>query len=119
MEEQDFINALMTSSKLQNSPVAFLAGLLKSFFSGEIDEATFKNAFEDDSCQSKMYLIYMPKDFIKANQIIFRNEFYLADRTNHAIYEYKLRGQEFKDALKKYILEYNEGNVHEKSFNEG
>ena len=55
MEEQDFIAELMTSSKHQNSPVAFLPGLLKSFFSSEIDEATFKKEFDDKSCQAKIF----------------------------------------------------------------
>ena len=112
MAKKSFIDQLLTSRKFQNSLVAFLPELLKRFFSGEIDEATFKQEFEDKSVQAKMYLLYM-KEYIKdikANQKIFRNEFYLTDRINHAIYEFNLSGQEFKDALKKYIVDYNKAN---------
>ena len=44
---------------------------------------------------------------IKLNQKIFRNEFRLADKIGDDIYYNNLSGQEFKDALKKYIAEYN------------
>ena len=107
MAKKSFIEQLIASRKFPNSPVAFLPELLRKFFADEIDEATFKQEFEDKSTQSKMYLVYMGKDHIAANQKIFRNEFYLTDRINHAIYEFNLSGQEFKDALKKYIAEYN------------
>lgn len=106
MAKKSFIEQLLTSRKFQNSLVAFLPELLKKFFGGEIDEATFKREFEDKSFQAKIYLAYMG-EYIKVNQKIFRNEFYLTDRINDAIFEFNLSGQEFKDALKKYIVEYN------------
>ena len=111
MQEQDFIAELITSRKLQNSLVAFLSELLKKFFSGEIDEATFKSRFDDKACQAKMYLAYMPQDMIKANQTIFKNEFKLTDAIGDAIYEQQLSGQEFKEALKEFILRYNAANA--------
>ena len=49
----------------------------------------------------------MPQDLLKGNQRIFKNEFYLTDRINDAIFEDELSGQELKDALKKFIVEYN------------
>ena len=106
MAKKSFIEQLIASRKFPNSLVAFLPELLRKFFAGEIDETTFKKEFDDKSFQAKIYLSYMGKN-IKLNQKIFRNEFRLADRINDAIYEFNLSGQEFKDALKKYIAEYN------------
>ena len=113
MEEKIFITQLMASRKFSNSLVAFLPELLRKFFSGEIDEATFKQEFDDKSIQAKIYLSYMPKDLIKANQTIFKNEFKLTDRINDDIYEFKLSGRELKDNLQKYIEDYNAANQSE------
>ena len=105
--EENFIDELKSSRKLENSLVSFLPDLLEKFFGGDIDEATFKREFKDKSCQSKMYLAYMPQDLLDANQQIFDNEFCFADRINDAIFKKELSGQEFQDALKKFIVEYN------------
>lgn len=110
MNEQDIIAKLMASRKLQNSLVAFLGELLDRFFSGEIDEETFKKIFDNEACQAKMYLSYMG-EYIKVNQRIFKNEFKLADKIGDAIYLDNLSGQEFKEALKKFIIRYNEANA--------
>ena len=106
MAKKNFIERLIASRKFPNSLVAFLPELLRKFFADEIDEATFKKEFDDKSIQAKINLSCMGEN-IKLNQKIFRNEFRLADKIGDDIYYNNLSGQEFKDALKKYIAEYN------------
>lgn len=110
MTEEKLIEELLNSRKLQCSLVAFLGDLLKKYFSGEINEDTFKKEFDDEACQAKMYLSYMG-EYIKPNQKIFKNEFKLTDRIGDVIYYDNLSGQEFKDALKQYITDYNAANA--------
>ena len=112
MAKKDFIQKLLASRKLECSPVAFLSKFLQGFFAGEISEEDFKKIFEGKSTQAKMYLVYMGKEAIEANQKVFRNEFRLADEINHVIYredDEPLSGEEFKAALKKFIICYNKG----------
>ena len=113
MEEQKFIDELFKSSKLANSPVGFLPELLKAFFGGEINEATFKKEFLKKTGMAKVCLSLMAKNDIKACKIIFRNEFILADAINFAIVEHEFSGQEFKNNLEEYIKQYNLANKAE------
>ena len=112
MEERKFIDELIASRKFPNSLVAFLPELLRKFFSGEIDEATFKKEFDDKACQAKMYLAYMG-EYIKVNQRIFKNEFQLVDKIGDDIYYNNLSGREFRNNLKRYIKHYNLANKDE------
>ena len=110
MEEKIFIGKLFESHKMINSPVSYLPELLQKFFSGEIDETIFKREFLSNTRRAKVCLSLMSKDIIKANKIIFRNEFILADEINFAIVEYNLSGQKFKSSLEEYIKRYNLAN---------
>ncbi|MBR1805324.1 MAG: hypothetical protein IJ774_02930 [Selenomonadaceae bacterium] len=107
MAKKDFMTKLLESRKFECSPVAFLPEMLRKFFAGEMDETNFKKIFEDKSTQAKVYLVYMGKKNIEANQIVFRHEFRLADEVNAAIYRDNLSGTEFKDRLKEVIIAYN------------
>lgn len=106
--EKNFVDKLFESRKLMYSPVDFLPELLKKFLGGEIDEATFISRVLKNMRTAKVCLSLMSKDDIAVNKIIFRNEFIFADQINFAIVEHDLHGQELKDALKKFIAEYNE-----------
>ena len=112
MAKEDFMEELLASKKLECSPVDFLTKLVQGFFAGEISEDDFKKIFEDKSTRAKMYLVYTGKENIEANQKVFRNEFRLADEINHLIIREDtepLSGEEFKAALKKFIIAYNKG----------
>ena len=111
MHEQKAVDKLFESHKMINSPVAFLPGLLKEFFSGETDEKTFISRLLPNMRRAKVCLSLMSKNDIAANKIIFRNEFIFADKINFAIVEHNLHGQELKDALKKFIAEYNDADT--------
>lgn len=109
-KKKDFLTKLLASKKLECSPVAFMTELLRGFFAGEIDEETFEKLFIDKACQAKVYLVYMGKEVILENQIVFRHEFRLADEINHLIIredDERLSGEEFKAKIKKFIIAYN------------
>ena len=111
MDVQQSVDKLFESHKMINSPVAFLPELLKNFFGGETDEETFKSRCLQNMRRAKVCLSLMSKNDIAANKIIFRNEFILADQINFAIVKDDLRGQELKDALKKFVAEYNDADT--------
>ena len=108
MDVQQSVDKLFESHKMINSPVAFLPELLKKFFGGEIDEETFISRVLQNMRMAKVCLSLMSKNDIAANKIIFRNEFIFADQINFAIVKDNLHGQELKDALKKFVAEYND-----------
>lgn len=111
MDVQQSVDKLFESHKMINSPVAFLPELLKNFFDGAIDETTFKSRVLQNMRTAKVCLSLMSKNDIAVNKVIFRNEFILADQINFAIVEHDLRGQELKDALKKFVAEYNDADT--------
>lgn len=107
MNEEKLIEELISSQKLQDSLVAFLADLLKEYFSGEISEDAFKKEFDEKARQARICFSYMKKD-IKVNQkAFFKNEFKLTDQIGDVVYYGNLSGQEFKDKLKEFVVNYN------------
>ena len=93
------------TKKFENSLVAFLPDILEKFFSGAIDEATFKKVFADNLKTTKIYLVCMSKELLEENKKIFRNEFIFADKLNAAIKNFS--GQDLKNTIKNLIAQYN------------
>ncbi len=104
----DILN--IRNSRLDNSPVAYIADLLEEYLQGRCTKLELKNTFTARTNEAQFFFFHMPQAEVQHNQQIFQPEFRLADSVGRLIkHSSSMTDEDFTGKLHQCAREYLDG----------
>ena len=100
------VENVQQSYSFSNSPVNYIADLLKQYFEGNITRSALTSRYKMQTVDAQLYFRYMPDDMRKENQRIFRKEFLFADSISKILLKPPASDDALSEQLQQCLNEY-------------